>query len=423
MNFREDVQTYVGLIREGKLVEKSKPNYTFELVVLTSLFFMWGFITCLNDILIPHLKALFSLSYTQVMLVQFCFFTAYFVVSIPAGYLIEKIGYKKGIVVGLLVAGLGCFLFYPSASYSSYNLFLTALAILASGITILQVAANPYVTVLGPVESASLRLNLTQAFNSLGTTVAPIFGSVFILSAVSSNSAESVQTPYIFLALTLVVLALIFAFIKLPNILETKEEEEAHLAERSSAWKYPHLVLGGIAIFVYVGAEVSIGSFLVNFLEQPEIGNMTVADAAKYISVYWGGAMVGRFIGAFGMKYIKPNKLLGINAFMAALLVLLAVVSSGNIAMWSILAIGFFNSIMFPTIFALGVAGLGKHKGQGSGILCMSIVGGAILPLIQGLLADKIGIHRGLLLPIPCYLFIAYFALVGFKKSEWCKKA
>jgi MFS transporter, FHS family, L-fucose permease len=415
-------------------------NYTFALSVLTSLFFMWGFITCLNDILIPHLKAVFTLNYTQAMLIQFCFFTAYFVMSLPSGYIVEKIGYKKGIVLGLIIAGIGCLMFYPAASIRSYGLFLTAFFVLASGITLLQVAANPYVTILGKPETASSRLNLTQAFNSLGTTIAPIFGSMLILSVavksvetLSGMSAEelaayqlteaaAVQNPYVILALVLFVIAGVFAVIKLP-IVEAAESQEATstldnavtASNRTSAWQYPHLVLGAVGIFVYVGAEVSIGSFLVNFLGEKNIAGLAEADAGKYVSFYWGGAMIGRFVGAAVMQKLKPGKVLAAAAIIAASLVVITMLSSGSVAMWLILSVGLFNSIMFPCIFSLGVAGLGKHTGQGSGILCMAIVGGALIPLLQGFLADSIGIQKAFFLPVLCYLFIVHYGYKGHK--------
>lgn len=409
-------------------------NYTFALSVLTSLFFMWGFITCLNDILIPHLKAVFTLNYTQAMLIQFCFFTAYFIVSLPSGYIVERIGYKRGIVLGLIIAGIGCLMFYPSASMRSYGLFLTAFFVLASGITLLQVAANPYVTILGKPETASSRLNLTQAFNSLGTTIAPIFGSMLILSvavksaeALSSMSAEelaayqlteaaAVQNPYVILAVILFVIAAVFALIKLPVIQPGVTETVGATADdRASAWKYPHLILGAVGIFVYVGAEVSIGSFLVNFLGEKNIAGLAEAEAGHYVSFYWGGAMIGRFIGAAVMQKLKPGNVLAVAALIASLLVIITMVSAGSLAMWLILSVGLFNSIMFPCIFSLGVAGLGKHTGQGSGILCMVIVGGALIPLLQGFLADRIGIQQAFFIPVLCYLFIAYYGFKGHK--------
>jgi FHS family L-fucose permease-like MFS transporter len=398
-----------------------KTNYWFALTSLTSLFFMWGFITCLNDILIPHLKGVFDLSYTQAMLVQFCFFGAYFIVSLPAGILVKKLGYQKGIVSGLIVAAIGCLCFYPAASLHSYPVFLMALFILASGITLLQVSANPFVSMLGDPKTASSRLTMTQAFNALGTTVAPPLGALLIFNEAAEAltpqaSAESVQMPYVLLAALLLCLAAIFAWIKLPNISEV-EDKETNIAEKNdgSAWQYSHLVLGAIGIFVYVGAEVSIGSFLVSFLAEPTIAGLEESEAAHYIAFYFGGAMVGRFIGAVVMQKVAAGKALCFNATMAVLLILVTVLSSGTVAMVAILLVGLCNSIMFPTIFSLAIQSLGKHTSQASGILCLAIVGGAIVPLAQGLLADNIGVQLSYLLPIVCYVFIAYFGLSGSK--------
>lgn len=395
----------------------SHANYGFALTSLTVLFFMWGFITCLNDILIPHLKSIFQLNYTQSMLIQLCFFGAYSIMSLPAGMLIKRISYKRGIVVGLLVAAVGCALFIPAASYRVYGLFLGALFVLATGVTCLQVAANPYVTALGKPETAASRLTLTQAFNSLGTTVAPIFGAFLILSAATSDAggaveADSTKFPYLMLALAFLVLAIVFAFLKLPDV----QEEEAAVSsgdEGTSAWQHPHLVLGAIGIFVYVGAEVSVGSFLVNFLSDPNVAGLNEQTAAHYVSYFWGGAMVGRFIGAAAMRYIDDGKALAFNAVFAAALLILTVSTTGNVAMWAVLAVGLFNSIMFPTIFSLALHGLGRNTSQGSGILCLAIVGGAIVPLAQGALADTIGIHHAFLMPVVCYLYIIYYGLIG----------
>ena len=396
-------------------------NYGFALTSLTSLFFMWGFITCLNDILIPHLKGVFDLSYSQAMLVQFCFFGAYFIVSLPAGVIVKKLGYQKGIVLGLVIAAIGCLGFYPAAEMHSYPVFLFALFVLASGITLLQVSANPYVSMLGDAKTASSRLTMTQAFNSLGTTVAPFFGAFLILNHAANSmsvqaSAEAVQVPYIFLAAMLLGLAAIFAWLKLPNLSVVEDKEANSTAkDEGSAWQHSHLVLGAIGIFVYVGAEVSIGSFLVNFFAEPSIAGLEESEAAKYIAYYWGGAMVGRFIGAAVMQKIAAGKALFFNSALAVALILVATLSSGKIAMVAILLVGLCNSIMFPTIFSLAINGLGKHTSQASGILCLAIVGGAIIPLIQGLLADSIGIQPSFYLPILCYLFIAYYGLVGSK--------
>jgi len=395
-------------------------NYSFALTALTSLFFMWGFITSLNDILIPHLKGIFELSYSQAMLVQFCFFGAYFVVSLPAGVLVKRAGFQKGIVTGLLIAAMGCLLFYPAASQHSYSIFLFALFVLASGITILQVAANPFVSILGDTNTASSRLTLTQAFNSLGTTIAPFFGAFLILDETidamsAATSAESVQMPYVFLAAMLLVLSAIFAWLKLPNGANIQQQNVEKSITKGSAWHYRHLVFGAVGIFVYVGAEVSIGSFLVSFLAEPSIAGLEVSHAAKYVAYYWGGAMVGRFIGAAVMQKIPAGKVLAFNAVVASILILITILSSSTLAMVAILLVGLCNSIMFPTIFSLAINGLGEYTSQGSGILCLAIVGGALIPLLQGMLADTIGIQSAFFLPILCYLFIAYYGVIGSK--------
>lgn len=395
-------------------------NYNVPLAVVTMLFFMWGFLTCLNDILIPHLKGVFDLNYTQIMLIQFTFFGAYFIMSIPSGSIIAKVGYQKGIVVGLLTSAVGALLFYPAASLISYPLFLTALFVLASGITLLQVAANPYVAVLGRPETASSRLNLTQAFNSLGTTVAPYFGGVLILSSVAGmtplEEAAMVQMPYVGLAVALAILAVIIWKSKLP-VIASVEDHHAKSGKLSDALKHRHLVLGAVAIFVYVGAEVSIGSFLVNFLGQPEIAGLPEATAAGFVSYYWGGAMVGRFIGSALLQRVNPGKLLGIFALIASGLVFTTAFTTGSTVMWTILSVGLFNSIMFPTIFTLGIDGLGKLTSQGSSLLIMAIVGGAIIPLGQGALADTIGIQTAFILPAVCYLYIVFYGFIGSRHA------
>ena len=408
---------------EGLTGSSQKTSYTFALSSLTSLFFMWGLITSLNDILIPRLKSAFELTYAEAMLIQFCFFFAYFVVSVPAGRMVKSVGYKTGIVIGLLIAALGCVAFYPSAGYHSYPLFLSALFVLASGITILQVAANPYVTILGPAKTASSRLTMTQAFNSLGTAVGPWLGGILILTEATGaveavqSGAVTVQMPYLGLAGMLVLLAIVMASLNLP-VVDDLEEDEADgegeiLPDAGSAWGYSHLVLGAVGIFVYVGAEVSIGSFLVNFFSDETIAGLEEVQAAKYVGLYWGGAMVGRFVGAAAMQKVPAGKALAFNAGMASLLVLLTVLSSGSFAMWTIILVGLFNSIMFPTIFSLAIAGLGQYTSQASGILCLAIVGGAVVPLLQGYLADSVGIQPAFLLAVACYLYIAYYGLKG----------
>ena len=397
--------------------------------MVTTLFFFWGFVTVLNDILVPHLKSIFDLNYTKVMLIQFAFFSAYFIFSIPSAKVIDAIGYKKTMVAGLVTMGVGAFLFIPAASAPSFPLFLGALMVLAAGITALQVAANAYVSVLGPPETASSRLNLTQAFNSLGTTIGPYLGGLFILNANASSSAtmarmsadalqaykiqeaSSVKLPYTVIGIALILFAVLIGMFKLPPMPEARKE--GHQKTGPSIWKYTHLVLGMVGIFVYVGAEVSIGSFLINYLSQPEIGNLSEVVAAKYVAYYWGGAMVGRFIGSALLQKIKTGTLLGIFGLVAALLVCTTMLTTGTIAMWSVILVGLFNSIMFPSIYTLGIAKLGPLTGDGSGLMIMAIVGGAILPVVQGAIADRIGIHHAFILPVICYLYIVYYAFRG----------
>jgi FHS family L-fucose permease-like MFS transporter len=402
---------------------------TRSLVIVTMLFFMWGLLTSLNDVLIPHLKAVYTLNYVQAMLVQFCFFGAYFIVSIPAGALIRRIGYQSGAVAGLVIAATGCALFYPAAQ-SGYALFLFAFFVLASGITILQVAANPYVTVLGDPQTASSRLTLTQAFNSLGTTVGPLFGSILILSgaalATSDTSllsatdlaahraleAAAVQVPYLILAGALLLLAIVFALARLPKVTHADDVSTLEAGDSiRSIFEHRNLLLGAVAIFLYVGAEVSIGSFLVSFFGESNIAGLPPAVAGKFVSYYWGMAMVGRFIGFAVMRYVSPGKTLAFNAACSIGLILTAILGQGHVAMWAILGVGLFNSIMFPTIFSMALHKLGKLTGQGSGVLCMAIVGGAIVPFLQGFLADHIGIQLSFYLPMSCYAFILFFGM------------
>ena len=410
------------------------PNYSRPLATVTTLFFMWGFLTCLNDVLIPHLKSVFDLSYARAMLIQFAFFSAYFLFSVPWSRVVNAIGYKTTMVVGLLTMALGAFLFVPAASAFSYPLFLTALLVLATGITGLQVSANPYVDLLGKPETASSRLDLTQAFNSLGTTIAPKIGGLLILSAAPmtiaqlqqltpealrlyrAQQASSVKLPYAMIGVALVLLTTLIAFSKLPKI-ETAPRAPGE-QRNDSIWKHRSLLLGAVGIFAYVGAEVSIGSFLVNYFGLPEIAALSQKTASGYVSFYWGGAMIGRFIGAPLLQRFKPSYLLALCAVPAATLVITSMLTHGHTAMWTILAVGFFNSIMFPTIFSLGEAGLGTLSGSGSGLLNMAIVGGAILPVIQGVIADRVGIHHAFVLPVICYLYILFYALSGSKPNS-----
>jgi FHS family L-fucose permease-like MFS transporter len=406
------------------------PTDKAALAMVTTLFFLWGFMTALNDVLIPHLKLIFGLNYAAVMKVQLYFFSAYFVFSLPSGRIIEWIGYKGSMVAGLLTMGLGAFLFIPAASVPSFPLFLVALIVLAAGMTILQVSANPYVAILGPAETASSRLNLTQAFNSLGTTIAPYLGGLVILTAAPNvdairklsaealqsfriQQASSVKLPYLGLGIIAVVLALAIAAFKLPAI----ESAVHHKGdETGSVWSYRHLWMGAIGIFVYVGAEVTSGSLLINYITQPDIGNVSPVTAATLVGFcYWGGAMVGRFIGSGILQKVRTSLVLGTAAVVAFLLVCTSMLTFGHVAMWSLIMVGLFNSIMFPSIFTSGIAELGPMTSKGSSLLIMAIVGGAAIPELSGKLADSVGIHYSFVLAALCYLYIAYYGYKGSK--------
>ena len=386
---------------------------------------MMGFITCMNDILIPHLKDIFDLTYVQAMLIQFCFFTAYAIMSIPMGYLVGKIGYKNGVIGGFLLTAIGCLLFYPAAGSHSYATFLGALFILASGVTLLQVAGNPYVTLLSKPGKESATLTLVQAFNSLGTTIAPQIGAFLILADATQTVSKaeqisSVQIPYLGLAGLLIILAVCVKMIRLPDARKIAEEESEHNHDgKHSVWQYRHLVFGAAGIFCYVGAEVSIGSLLVSVLGY--LKGLDHASAAKYLSFYWGGAMVGRFLGSAIMAKIAPNRYLAFNATAAVALLgvaMLAGKASADVAMWALLAIGFFNSIMFPTIFSLATKGLGRFTSSASGVLCTAIVGGAVVPVVQGWAADTYGLMISFVVSAICYVYIVFFAIKGYKADE-----
>jgi FHS family L-fucose permease-like MFS transporter len=415
--------------RAGSAQKVPQKTDQSAMAMVSTLFFAWGFLTCLNDILIPHLKNIFDLNYTEVMLVQFAFFSSYFLFSMPSGKIVEWIGYKRAMVTGLLTMATGALLFVPAASFPSFPLFLTALIVLAAGMTVLQTSANPYVAILGPPRTASSRLNLTQAFNSLGTTLAPKFGSWLILGAALApitieairamgsgqlqayriQQAASVKMPYIGLSIALLLLAITVGLFKLPVI----EYAEAHGHAAGSIWQHRRLVLGAVAIFVYVGAEVAIGSLMTNYFNQKDIGNLSLKDAAAYLQYYWGGAMVGRFVGSALLQRLRTQNLLAFNAIAAAVLVTTSMLSFGYFAMWSLILVGLFNSIMFPSIFTLAIEGLGPLTGKGSGLLVAAIVGGAVVPELQGMLADSIGVHHAFILPMLCYAYITFYALRG----------
>lgn len=430
-------------------------SYKSAFIFLTTLFFLWGFITVLVDSLVPRLKDVFEMSYAKTVLVQFAFFVAFFVFSLPAGFILSKIGYKKGIVLGLLTMALGCLLFYPAASYRAFPVFLIGYFTLAGGITILQVAANPYVALLGSEDGASSRLNLSQAFNSLGTTIAPVVGALFLLSDSVKSSEEisllneiekldyyiaeaaTVQTPFLLIAFSIAILASIFAFIKLPQVMQESPKGGYIMLLKNKV-----LLMGALGIFVYVGAEVAIGSFLVNYFSDMNLAvivaesetmmhiantiastfnkTFTNSDPKSLLGIfvifYWGGAMIGRFVGAYLTRIMAPGKVLSIFALLAISMILISINTSGLLSMWSILAVGLFNSIMFPTIFTLSLEGLGDLKAQASGLLCMAIVGGAIIPFAFGSLIDGFGFKTAFILTIICYGYILFYGRFKAKK-------
>ena len=432
--------TSVGTTRTLGTDAPGTTNYS-AMAMVTTLFFVWGFCTVLNDAVIPHLQTIFGLSYVQAALVQVAFFGSYFIFAHPAGKLIEWIGYQRTMVIGLLTMGVGALLFLLAASTASYGIFLFAEAILSAGITVLQVAANPYVTILGPPQTASSRLNLTQAFNTLGDTVAPYVGGALILGGAAAASGTSTTTSaplpplhgaaltayrihqassfrltYIVIAGTMVVLALAIALYRFPRLEVTRDFRPASLnIKQDSVWNHPHLYLGAIAIFIYCGAEVCVGTYGVKYLADPHIAGVTLERAAKLLAFFWGGMMVGRFVGSALMQRIAPNKLLAWCGVCACLLALASVLSAGNFAAITILSVGLFNSIMFPTIFTLAVAELGPLTSRGSGLLVQAIVGAALIPLLMGYLADTIGIHAAMILPMLCYLFIIYYGWRGYR--------
>lgn len=424
-------------------------NQNKALYSLMILFFMMGFITCLNDILIPYMKVIFKLNYTQVNLINLCFFSAYFFMSIPGGRLVQRFGYKTIMITGFVIAAFGSLLFFPAAELKVYGLFLGALFVLATGITLLQVAGNPYVSILGTPETASSRLTLTQALNSLGTTIAPLLGTYLILSNLPKmpkeldglksyanlpenlnailesvlNQTELIYLQGTYLAIAAVLLTIGFALfmMKLPSISHGEESNVLKTTtDKSSIWQHKHLILGMIGIFTYVGAEVAIGSHIINYLEMKNVMGFSAAEAGNYVSYYWGGAMVGRFIGTVILTKYNPGKVLGTYAMSAVALIAISVMSDGMVSMWSLLLIGFCNSLMFPTIFTLAIKGLGKHTDQASGLLCTAIVGGAILPLLFGTIADVTGgnLKIAMIIPVICYLYISYFGFKGHKLAS-----
>ncbi|KAA1243022.1 sugar MFS transporter [Aquimarina sp. RZ0] len=463
-------------------MDSKKTRYRKPFITITFLFFIWGFITVMNDVLIPHLKAVFELSYFQAAFIQFAFFGAFFVISLLYFFIsvlqgdpIARIGYKNGIIIGLLLCGIGCCLFYPAASYQRYFIFLGALFVLASGVTILQITANPYAAILGTPETASSRLNLAQGFNSFGTTLAPIIGAVLLYKVFSDGeiTVDSLKMPYLIYGSLFFMLAVIIKFVKLPSFVNTEKIEKG-----LGVLKFRHVVLGMFAIFFYVGGEVSIGSFLINFFGLENIMGMNEAEGGVFLSYYWGGAMIGRFLGSVSMgsiddkikKYLlmaglsilfffvlycitaikveagefsiqllsfskiwlfvvfllinylsfliggtKPSKVLTLFASIVIVLLLIMMIGRGEIAFWSAIAIGAFNSILWSNIFTLAIKDLGRYTSQASSLLVMMIVGGALIPLLQGAVADSIGIQLSFFIPLVCYIYLMFYGITGYK--------
>lgn len=401
------------------------------LSVLASLFFMWGFITVINNTLLPHLRSVFELNYTQTTLIESVWFIAYFVASIPSAKLIERVGYKRSIVIGLLAMAVGALIMVPAAKIPSYEVVLIALFVIASGITLLQVAANPYVAVVGPPETSSSRLNFVQAFNSLGTTLAPLFGGYLILGRSKGGTAEagvtltaaeryadaqSVILPYILVAIVLVVLAVVIARFPLPAMGQATQRASREARKGLSLWSHRNLVFGVPAIFIYLIAEIGVSNLFINFISQPDIGDLTHQQASNYLFLLWGGMMVGRFLGSLLMQKLDAALVLAAFAIGAFAVMLVATFAQGPTAMWALISVGFFHSIMFPTIFTLGIKGLGPLTEEGSGLLIMAIAGGALV-VVQGWLADRYGLQLSFLLTAACELYVLFYALWGAKPT------
>lgn len=390
-------------------------NYTTALTSLAVLYFMNGFITCLNDTLVPFFKKGFTLSYSESSLVQFYFFLTYGIMSFPAGKIIEKIGYKNGMVLGFFVSAFGALLFVPASILHEYYIFLAALFILAIGVVLLQVASNPYITILGPVKTASSRLTLIQAVGSIGTTVAPIFGAHFILSRLqeSNTSSDAVKYPYIGIAVLLVIIATVVLYLKLPNLKPGANTEQLSANDGKKLFSFRNLNLGAIGIFVYVGAEVSVGTFLTNYIA--DVLHIPVDQANTYVAFYWGSMLVGRLIGSYLLKTVKPSIVLATCAVMAILCIITSVNTTGHLAVWSMIAVGLFNSVMFAIIFSLSVEGLGRFTTQASGVLSTAIAGGAIISYSQGVIKDHSTWFLAFMVPLACYAYILFYGVNGHK--------
>jgi FHS family L-fucose permease-like MFS transporter len=400
------------------------PSYVGPFITVAILFFIFGFITNLNMALVPHLKNIFDLPYALAMLAESAFFLAYLVFSSPTSKLIEAIGYKRTMVVSLFIQVVGCLLFIPAARLVNFPLFLTAVFVVGAGVTALQTSANPYVTILGPEHSAPARLTLAQALNSLGGTIAPLVAGAYILtdpSAVATKAAvaNTVRGPYLAIAAGLLILGITVTFLHLPHVTQTQEFRPAKEGDpvlSRSIWGYKHTVLGALGIFLYVGVEVGLASIAVNYFKTQGVDSLKTASFL--VALYWGGALIGRLLGSWVLTKVNPHLLLGLFGLAATFFVLLSMFSSGQVAIWSVVLCGFFNSIMFPNIFALGVAGLGPMTSKGSGLIMTAVVGGAVVPYMVGKLADLIGIQHALILPAICYLYIAFYGFVGSKPAR-----
>lgn len=402
----------------------SSPNYTGPFITVAVLFFIFGFITNLNMALVPHLRSIFNLHYAWAMLAESAFFLAYFVFSSPTSKLIESIGYKRTMVVSLFIQVVGCLMFVPAAKLVSFPLFLTAVFVVGAGVTALQTAANPYVAILGPEHSAPVRLTLAQALNSLGGTIAPLVAGAFILTDPTkliskADIADTVRVPYLLIAAGLLLLGIAVTFMHLPHIAHTQAFRPAKEGDpilSRSIWGYRHTVLGAVGIFLYVGVEVGLASIAVNYFKTQGVDS--AKTASFLVSLYWAGALVGRLLGSWVLTKIKSGRLLGGFGFAGALLLAVSMASHGEVAIWTLVLCGFFNSIMFPNIFALGIAGLGPMTSKGSGLIMTAVVGGAVIPFLIGAAADKMGIQHAFVIPILCYLFIAYYGLWGSKPTR-----
>ena len=415
--------------------QREQPSFSYApaLSLLATLFFMWGFITVINGTLLPHLRSVFDLSYTQTTLIESVWFIAYFFASIPSAKLIERVGYQKSMVIGLGMMAGGAMVMVPAARIPSYEVTLFALFVIASGITLLQVAANPYVAVVGRPETAPSRLNLVQAFNSAGATLAPLFGGYLILGRTTAGTAaagaavltpaerladaQSVVLPYVIVAVVLTVLAVVIARFPLPAMGAATQRAAATERRTQSLWTHRNLVFGIPAIFIYLIAEIGVGNLFINFVSQPEIGNLTHEQASHYLFLLWGGMMVGRLVGAFAMQKVDAGHALAFASVGATVVMLIAAFTTGHVAMWALISVGLFHSIMFPTIFTLGIRGLGPLTEEGSGLLIMAIAGGALV-IVQGWLADRYGLQASFLLTAACELYVLFYAVWGSRPTH-----